>query len=162
MEFLKRYSYYLSLPMEKYKNEDYISGTIGREGYTPKGIIDNKIIWYLNHDIDPEISICKWNERRLRVNQGNIYAIMTIHTEEQAYAFEALNIKQKIGFYHKNLNLKSVVYLKEWDNLEVRNKYQYSFSLMVNALSYQQDMCNIDWMSFFEGQGKEKYLRKKY
>lgn len=162
LEFLKNYLFYLSKPMEKYENESYIEGTVGREAYTPKGIIDNKIIWYLNHDVFPELAINKWNTRRSRVNSKNIYALMTIYTDEQAYEFEALDIKKKIGFYHKNLGLKSVIYLKEWEDMEVRNKYTYSFAMLVNALAYQQDMCNIDWLSFFSGEDRNIYLRKCY
>lgn len=85
------------------------------------------------------------------MNYENIIALMTIYTDEQAYAFESVNIEKKLDFYHKDLHLKSVVYLKEWEDLRIRNKYQYSFSLMVNALPYQTDMCNIDWLSFLIG-----------
>lgn len=162
INFLQDYSRYLKMPMEQYEEENYIKQTIGREGYTPKGIIDNKVIWYLNHDIFPEMAINKWNERRYRVNDKNVIAIMTLYTDEEAYAFDDLNIEKKIGFYQKDLKLKSVVYLKEWEDLRIRHKYSYSFPLMVNALPNQTEMCNVDWLSFLLGGRVNECLRKRY
>lgn len=162
IDFLQNYSYYLQMTMERYEETNYIKKTIGVEGYTPKGIVDNRIIWYLNHDINPELAIEKWNERRCRINYKNVIAIMTIYTDEEAYAFDSLDIEKKIGFYQKDLNLESVVYLKEWEDLKMRHKYGYSFSLMVNALPYQTEMCNVDWLSFLLGGRANECLRKKY
>ena len=110
IDFLENYEYYLSFDMkEKIGDIEHRDGTIGIEEFWPHGIVggeEKTVEWVLNHDIEPGISVRKWNSRRCRVNYDNIVAIMIIQSDQEAYAFDKLNIERKIGFYYKNLGLE--------------------------------------------------------
>ena len=59
---------------------------------------------------------------------------MGIRSEEMAYAFDALPIKNKIGFYWKDLSLDSVVYVPEWNSAEFRHKNYFNYAHIINGI----------------------------
>jgi hypothetical protein len=72
---------------------------------------------------------------------------MTIGSDEEAYAFDALPIEHKIGFYWKNLHLDSVTCMAEWQDPEVRAKYGYALGLLVNrAANEVEGIRAVNWM----------------
>lgn len=159
LEFLNNYEYYLSMPMVEYKDEKYRKGSLGVENFTPKGIIDNKIKWYFNHTSYYKKDIDDWNSRRKRVTD-NIAVLMTIYTDEDAYIFDSLNFKKKVGFYFNDLNLKSVLFLQEWERDDARFKSNFFWSSYVNDFlidSRNQKPSPINWIKFLNGE--PDYLR---
>lgn len=150
IEFLKNTSYYLKCEMKEYIDEKYKDGTIGREQFYPKGIIDNKIIWNFNHSESAIEAIENWNRRAVRVNFDNIVSIMTIQSDEQAYAFDKLDIGKKIGFYYKDLGLDSIMYCEEWNDskkqLECDGSWpSFANRIMLNSRSY---VSRVNWIKF--------------
>ncbi len=114
----------------------------------------------MNHDIEPGISVRKWNSRRCRVNYDNIVAIMIIQSDQEAYAFDKLNIERKIGFYYKNLGLENVICINEWSNKKNIIEFDSMFPFFVNNYmrNFAKEVPIIDWMKFFNGE--KEFVRK--
>lgn len=159
LEFLRHYDYYLNAVMKVYEVPDcYIPGTLNRENFIPKGIIDSKIIWHFNHGDDADTAVSKWNEARKKVNFENIAALMTIQSDEEAYAFEQLPISKKLGIYYKNLHLKSVLFCPEWSNWNLRHQYDFNWPSYANRYMTNMIMASkVDWIKFLNG--KEDFIR---
>lgn len=155
IDFLSDYNYYLGKDMVEYndRNYKYISGSCNTERFMPKGIIDDKIMWYFPHVITAKEAVEKWNERRKRINYNNIVAIMIIQTDEEAEKFEQLSIKNKLGIYYKDLNLNSVVYCPEWEDKEQRALYRFNWYSYVHRYITNIEMpSRIDWIKFLNGE----------
>ncbi len=154
INFIQNYTYYLGIDMQILCETDYqyIHGTMGRESFIPKGIIDKKIIWYFNHGKNADFWVQKWNENRQKVNYQNVAVLMTIFSDEEAYEFEKLPIKKKLGIYWKDLGLKSVLCCREWNNGDVQAQYDYNWPIFVNT--YMRNLftgggiCRVDWIKF--------------
>ena len=132
----------------------------GLEMFTPKGFIkDTDIVWYFNHSADVLETVKKWNIRRERVNFDNLAVIMTIFTDEEAYRFEKLNISKKIGFYYKDLGLKSVLYLPGWESEVTRSEYGFNWPMFVNrkVTGHWDGVEVVDWLRFLNGE--DDYIR---
>lgn len=162
LNFLKDIKGHLALEMEKIENivdQPYM----GLYTY-PRGRLGD-CEWVFDHDTTFESAVERWNKGRERFNYDNYVAFMTIRSDEAAYAFEALPIEHKLGFYWKELNLKSVVCIPEWSNPEVRRRYVNNFAWIVNHIAdgsgragtpYRCQM--INWMKFL--QFKDGFIRK--
>lgn len=153
IKFLSNYEFYLEQEMKVYK------GNLGAQ-FQEKGIINNDIIWHFNHSISAEDEVKKWNERVNRFNRNNIAVIMVIESDEQAYQFERLGFKKKMGIYYKDLGLPSIIYCQEWSNKENRLKYSFSFSQFAMAYMtniYDNRVSKVDWIKFLNN--KKRYLR---
>lgn len=163
LEFLKNYEHYLNCEMKALPSDfdREISQGIGEAfASVPKGILGDRIVWFFNHDLNTYDAIEKWNKRKYRVNNANIAAIMIIQNEDDAYEFERLSIKKKIGIYHKDLKLGNVIYCPEWNDFNVRNCYGgmwncYANNYMLNTKGFASP---INWIEFLLG--KENYIRK--
>lgn len=150
LEFLRHYEYYLKMDMKELVEEKYIDGTMGRENFVPKGIIDDRVVWKLNHDYTAKEAIKRWNIRRQRVNFDNVVALMTIQSDEDAYEFEALAINKKLGFYYKDLQLKHVIYCPEWRDPQIRQQYNWSWPSCANTL-FRNSMGyvgKVNWLKY--------------
>lgn len=164
IDFLENYEYYLSFDMkEKIGDIEHRDGTIGIEEFWPHGIVggeEKTVEWVLNHDTEPGISVRKWNSRRCRVNYDNIVAIMIIQSDQEAYAFDKLNIERKIGFYYKNLGLENVICINEWSNKKNIIEFDSMFPFFVNNYmrNFAKEVPIIDWMKFFNGE--KEFVRK--
>ena len=157
--FLNDFRGHLALEMEKIENivdQPYM----GLHAY-PRGKLGD-CEWEFNHDNTFESAAERWNKGRERFNYSNYAVFMTIRSDEAAYAFDALPIKHKLGFYWKELNLKSVVCIPEWSNPEIRRRYAYDFALIVNSIANGRTgtyRCkNINWMKFLQFQ--DGFIRK--
>lgn len=154
INFLKNYEELLKGEMREYISKDYIKGTMGYEYFTPKGILDNQIIWYFNHNQNASDAIDKWNERVKRFNFENVVALMTIQTDEEAYKFNELPIKKKLGIYYKDLTLESVIYCPYWNESNVRFHYRGNWPAYANRYMtniYDNVPGAIDWIKFLNG-----------
>lgn len=154
IEFLRGYKQYLCAEMKVYHDEKYLDGTKGIEQFYPKGILNNKVVWNFSHDADASEAVRKWNERAKRVNFDNIAAIMTIQCDEDAAAFETINIDKKIGIYHKDLGLENVICLSGWDNKEARYKMNFSWPGYVNSAmtNSRGHAAPVNWIKFLNGE----------
>ena len=156
--FLKNLNKFLSCDMSEYHKTDYIDGTIGIEQFYPCGILENSVRWVFNHDSELSMPISRWNKKRHEVNFDNIAVIMIIQSDEDAYEFEKLDIKKKVGFYYKNLGLKSIVVTDDWpDSVNIRT-VNGSYPLWVNqTMSNFGKTSKVDWIRFLLGE--ENYRR---
>lgn len=153
LEFLKHYDYYLRLEMKEYVRGNYIEDTMGVEGFLPKGILGEKVIWYFNHDINASQAVAKWNTRAKRVNMDNIAAIMTLHTDEEAYHFTELGIEKKIGIYHKDLKLENIIYCPLWNDENIRYRYGCKWALAANVFMVNsRGVSPVNWIKFLNGE----------
>lgn len=160
LSFLENLEYYLAQEMKvSTKKHEYSKEIYYMSSDVPRGILGDEIEWGFYHHTDVELSVQKWNERKKRCNLEELVVLMVIYTEEQAKRFEQLPYKRKLGIYHKDLQLKSVVYCKEWNELENRLKYDYQW------IRFTSDyMCGshgqtgkVDWLKFLLG--KEEFIR---
>lgn len=157
LEFLKKYEFYLGQDMKVFRQAfeyPYNPANMGREQFYPKGIIDNKLVWWFVHSDNAETSVNEWNVRRKRVNLNNIVAIMLIMSDEEAYEFDKLNIERKIGIYYKDLQLDSVIYCKEWDNnpqLWLENNFNWNAYAVKYMTNTQGKNSRINWIKFLNG-----------
>lgn len=153
-EFIEHFQYYLAKDMKMYLKTDtnYIKGTLNRETFIPKGIIDNKVIWYFNHSERAEDAIIKWNESKKRVNFDNIVVLMTIQSDEEAYWFNQLPIKKKLGVYYKDLHLQSIIYCSDWNDEKLRLKYLFNWPSYANSYMTNSIMASkVNWIKFLNG-----------
>jgi len=98
-------------------------------------------VWCFNHDVEADKAIERWERRRKRFNRDNYIVIMCIRSDEMAFKFDKLPIKNKIGFYWKDLGLESVVYMPEWADSRIRSRFMYNFTGLVNRAT--DDMYGI-------------------
>lgn len=159
LNFLKDIEGHLALEMEEIKNtvdQPYM----GIYTY-PKGRLGD-CEWVFNHDDTFESAVERWNKGRERFNYSNYAVFMAIRSDEAAYTFNALPIEHKLGFYWKELNLKSVVCIPEWSNPKIRRRYGYNFAGLVNRIAEGragiQRCQNINWMKFLQFQ--DGFIRK--
>jgi uncharacterized protein (DUF1919 family) len=158
LKFLRDYEYYLKQPMVEYIDDKYIEGTVGVESFVYKGILGNDIVWNFNHNVSASEAIEKWNVHAKRINYNNVVATMIMQTEEEAYQFEELPIDRKIGIFHKDLGLKSVIYCPIWEG-EIRNKAGFSWLGFANQYLRNQKygFSPVNWINFLNGDAD--YLR---
>ena len=145
IRFLNNIDYYMNINMER--GDDPLDKPYLGLYSVPSGKLGD-VKWRFNHSISADEEIEKWNQRSKRFNRENFIAVMAIHIDEAAYAFNDLNIKYKIGFYWKDLNLKSIVYLPDWGNEKIRKSLDYSFHRYVNKIALdERGIRAINWMN---------------
>lgn len=159
LEFLRKYQFYLKQEMCEYHEDNYIDGTLGYEYFVPKGILGEKVIWKFNHNVTAEEAITKWKERVKKVNLNNIAVLMTIQSDEDAYAFEEIEINKKIGIYYKDLKLPDIVWCPIWNSSDVKFEYRWNWPIVANDYmsNSRGHFSHVDWLKFFNG--RKDYLR---
>ncbi len=142
--------------LEKYLNMpfDEVNDTVGNRylSYTyPRGKLGG-VEWCFNHSDTFGEAVIKWNERVRRFNYTNYIVMMCIDTDEMAYRFDELEIKNKVGFYWKEMDdVKSVVCVHGWNNPAVRHKVGYNFPNYINELVKGNiGLRDIDWMKLMK------------
>lgn len=159
IEFLNNWEYYCSKEIRAYTKEEYDNSFVFFHNGMPRGIIGNKVTWFFNHYQSEEDGITAWKKRVKRINRDNIIALAVLESDKDAYSFEQLPIKKKLGFYYKDLHLEHVLYLKDWDN--VQNKYENEGNFLGFVVRYcsnsYQYTSYIDWINFLYDQ--KDYVR---
>lgn len=143
-KFISNLKLNMAKPMVEVENvvEDVYAGMFSY----PRGKV-GECEWQFNHDIVYDTAAERWNRGVKRFNWDNYLVTMAIRSDEMAYKFEELAIEHKIGFYWKDLGLKSVVYMPEWNNPKVRAKQFYNFSTFVNrAADEALGIRSVNWM----------------
>lgn len=159
IEFIDNIKNYVSEDIIPYENNrnDICRGTYNREFFIPKGILNSKIVWSFPHD-DISYAVSNWNRRRERVNFDNMSFIMIAFSDEGAISFDALNLERKVCFYYKNLGLKSVIYTPEWNEVEIKRKYDYNYPMFVHRYATNiEGLGRVNWLNFLNG--NENILR---
>lgn len=145
IEFFKNYKKYLNMDMAvEYRRKDVFD----LRTFRPQGVLDNRVTWYFPHNVTGDEAVEIWNEKRKQVNYKNIAVIAIIYTDKDAEEFEKLEIKKKLGFYYKDLYLKSVTSYPEWaENQKLRFQYKFAWN------EYVFDSLNrINWIKFLNGE----------
>lgn len=132
LNLISNLDYYLKLPLKLVLNE---YGFI--EGY-----LENVKLNFV-HDLSEYDILSKWNRRLKRFNFQNYLVKMDIHNDKEAYKFEDLKLKTKIGFYYKDLNLDSIIYIENWKDMKLRHKYKWDFSLLMMKCVVRNNI-NVD------------------
>lgn len=142
--FLCNLEKYMSTKMSKVENE---VDTLWQERYAcPRGRLDD-VEWVFLHDLVYDTAADRWNQGIERFNWDNYIVIMSIMSDDMAYKFDALPIKNKIGFYWKNLKLDSVIYTPAWKNPLIRKAYGFTFPVFVNRIADEKNgIKGINWM----------------
>lgn len=161
IEFVSNYKYYLKCEMKQYIDEVSMNGLRGTEQFFPKGILDEKLIWYFNHDKTAEGAINNWNRRCKRVNLDNVVVVEIILNDDAAYAFDALPTKRKLGIYHKDLHLTNVMYIPEWEDKNIRFSCHGSWIGFANNYMAGEGgfIGAIDWIKFLKGDNDFKRFK---
>lgn len=144
LRFLKDIRGHLAEPMREVENcvetpyKDIFSYPRGRVGDSER---------LFNHDKTFETAAERWNKGVERFNYDNYIVTMTIRSEKAAYEFDKVEIKNKVGFFWKDLGLESVVYMPEWNDPAIRAKFGYDFARLVNHVAIEAGgIWRIDWM----------------
>lgn len=159
IQFLKKYKFYLSQDIKVQENDYLCDELYYGETFAPKGISGDTVCWWFVHAKDGTTEAEKWNRRRKRINYANIIALMIIRTDEEACEFDKLPIQKKLGFYHKDLRLESILYTPEWNDVSLQYKYQYQYDKFVHQV-YVKNMegpGRVDWIKFLNGE--KNFLR---
>lgn len=102
-----------------------------------------------------------WERRIERFNVQNYFVIMTLYSDEDARRFNDLPIENKIGFYFRNLQLKSVIYLPEWNDYRIRQEYAHQFSAYVRSNLNKLNGAAKAFSMLKILAGETDYIRKK-
>ncbi|WP_294240085.1 DUF1919 domain-containing protein [Pseudobutyrivibrio sp.] len=107
--------YYMSCPLEKYKER---SATL-----PPVGILGGEVKIGLNHYTDFYEGKKAWERRVDRINYNNIFIEMdTIESEKDVELFKQCKYEKKVAFTKNDYSTKSLFYMKQWDDVNVRIK----------------------------------------
>lgn len=161
IQFLNNYEYYLSVDMvpDELDLSRHSSDIANDQAFMPRGIIADSVCWEFVHYKSAGEAVKQWNRRRHYINYDNIIALMIILTDKEAYEFEKVPISKKLGFYHKELNLKSVLYTPEWEREWIRNRYNWSYSRFIHRFYVRniEKIGKVDWIRFLNG--NDSFLR---
>lgn len=132
----------------------------GYRGGWPRGSLSDsngdKVYLNFNHALSFENAKKDWERRKKRINYDDVFIKMTINSEENAYKFDALPFKNKIGFYYKELPLKSIVCLRGWsDDMNLKNKMGFEFYYYVLRCADKSEQISKPYDIF-----KQEFLRK--
>lgn len=145
LKLINNLKYYLDFSLEvpesskdnleyNYKNE--------QKGFY-KGYLDNEIEICFSHNNLLQDIKSNWGRRLERFNFDNYIIKMCIYNNKEAYQFEEVKAKNKIGFYWEDKNLKSIFVLNDWKDINTRFKNDFSFDAFVrNTTSYHSDIFN--------------------
>lgn len=144
LRFLRNIKSHLAEPMVEV--EDYIEKPY-RGMYTyPRGRVGDAE-WVFSHDETFETGVERWKKGVERFNYDNYIVTMTIYSEEAAYEFDSLPIKNKVGSYWRDIGLNSVVFMPEWNDPHTRARCNYNFGSLVNRVASENcGIRSIDWM----------------
>lgn len=154
IQFLKDYEHYLSTDIILAEKDFVEEDLEGNPVFCPRGILDDSVCWWFPHVNNENEGIEVWNRRRHYINFDNIIALMIILTDEQAYEFEQIPIKKKLGFYYKDLNLSSVLYTPEWNDTALQNKCSFRYQKFIHSIYARNisSICKVDWIKFLNGE----------
>lgn len=118
-----------------------------------------KVLIELIHHFSFEEFEVYWNKRVKRFNFSSTLVLCVIKSDDMAKVFDKLPIKNKVGFYFKQLDLESIVCLNEWNNEKVKLLFAYSFE------NYVMSICRMNYSSsaidFFKLlNGEKDFIRK--
>ncbi len=159
LRFLKNLKKYAREEMKPlYKKEDYYNpNTYNREYFMSSGVLGENCQWLFPHD-DIQVAIKNWNRRRDRINYRNVSYLMIISSDEGAKEFEQFDAKRKLAFYYKDFGLKNVIYTPDWNDPEIRRKYDYNYPIYIHRYATNAEkISRIDWVKFLNN--KKDYLR---
>lgn len=146
LKLLENLDYYLAQPLKLEKDIPDINDLEfqifpdgidwGFAGF-PVYLLDDIRIYAVHeyHSIDFEN---KWKKRMKRFHPDQLFVMMVIENDDIAYRFSKLNIKNKIGFYYKELNLPGVLCLKEYQDMNLRYQYNYNFRRYIHNIFYSE------------------------
>lgn len=142
--FISDMDTYMSMPMTEV--EDIINHPYGIYVY-PRGRLAD-VEWIFNHDITFDTAEARWKKGVQRFNWNNYMVIMTINSDEMAYKFDALPIKNKIGFYWKDLHLDSIICTPQWNEPSFRAKMAYTYHYFINKIAIENNggVRAVNWM----------------
>ena len=105
LKFLENFENYISseLYLERPCDLDNNESLIASIRYK-----NEKVLLHYWHDINFEECQSKWEIRKQRINLENLLFKITIRDPKNIERFENLPFKNKIAFYHSNLNSKNI------------------------------------------------------
>lgn len=132
--------------------ERYLKGNLEEKKNTdfdfPVGIIDDIEIKFVHYKSFDEAKN-KWNERKQRVNNENIFIIMNDRNnccEDEIKEFDKLNYKNKVIFTHKQYpQYNSTFYIEKYKN----SNEVGIMTAFKNPISIKREYDEFDWVGFF-------------
>lgn len=156
----KDYIKLLEDPQKYFSNSDMHEIKIENINY-PVGRL-NDITVYGEHYSSFDELRNKWNERKKRINWGNIFVFMIERdgcTYQDLRDFDKLPYKNKVVFTKKRYeNIKSSIVLPDSydeENENVNNLLQYK-----SSFSILETIDEFDYVRFFNGEGRHLYKEK--
>lgn len=139
-------NYYTGLNINK-KNNNISWGLFGYPIFKLYNISLHAI-----HTIDTTEYVESWNRRLSRFNNQNIIAMMIIENDDIADRFSALPISNKIGFYFKKTSYSNIICLEDYNNDNMRCKYNYDFRRYVHDIINTNSLVSpVDFFKLISG-----------
>ena len=151
IKYLSRFEYYNSLTLSFDESLD--------KKY-PVGKLDDVTIEFIHYKSKEE-ALTKWEERKKRMNEENLFIIFTEQADcnvEILEAFDRLPFQNKVVFtYREYKHLKSALYLKEFKDNPLGVHMFLGFK---NHFSSKRRYDVFDFVSWFNGETDLKKLVK--
>lgn len=152
IEYLKNFDYYNNQELEFIDSPE--------QSY-PVARIGSGVVIHFVHYKTKEEAHEKWEERKKRINNENLFVMFTEQrdcTREHVEEFDALPFENKVAFtYNKYEKLNSTVYLSQFKApLGV-----HMFLDFKNHFSYRRKYDIFDFVSWFNGEKDLKKLLRK-
>lgn len=142
LDFLKNFYDYIERPLIKTRDIDILENIFLQMKFE-----DTEIFLGCNHDYSYEEFMNKFERRRKRINYDNLLFKMTIENDEQAEMFDALPLKNKVGFYYKPTKYESIHYLPYYTKrnlLEPRSYDSACFNFPVYVRKFTPFIHQVD------------------
>lgn len=97
------------------------------------GNLSGVVNFHFNHDVSVDKIREKWNRRIKRFNFKNYLVEMTLLNDDDVERFERINTKNKIGFYYKKVNVKNVIFLEDWYDINLRLNNNWYFQALARS-----------------------------
>ncbi len=130
----------------------------GKMGYPVFALDDVKL--HAIHTLNPYTYTEEWNRRIKRINTNNVLVMMILENDNVAKRFSRLNIKNKIGFYFKEMESTDIVCLKEWADFKIRLRSGHDFLSYVHHLFYDENF--LRYIDIFKMLNGEKDFLRMY
>lgn len=133
LDLLKDFENNIKSEIVSVREEDFKNNIFPKARFASSNSIIN-LIHYSSFD-----EFCTtFARRQQRINYDNLLFKMTIENDEQAELFDALPLKNKVGFYYKQTDYESIVTLPYWYNRKYIKDFvmTYRFDNFVRMTKY--------------------------
>ncbi len=154
IRLLSRFSYYMEQSLRMYKDGDSFGEPVGQ--------LDDIKINFLHYESFAQAKEI-WDRRKERLNYDNLFVEMTIREKpELEKEFEALPFEKKKCFVHFKCAGENSIDLAEFQDIEIRRKYNHRFKEYVHNTSEKNCRVSRPYNLIKLLNGDADFMRKQF